>query len=241
MTKNILQIDAQIKKNFKKEFSNLSKYKKQLKSLQKSLLKDNLKPKIKKNFIEAKEELEEKILKIEEKRNLNFYLTETLPLVEEYKNILKKPIKIDFMGKLTKEDPQKKEIYLKYIDIALKYIDLDLEVNSNQKIKCNNCKNTKNFEIVDENIYICSKCYSEQMIIKHVSSFKDIDRVNISSQYMYDRKVHFKDGVNQYQGFYIIYIFNYTFQNLIENTKNLKLLIQNINKNKFENFKAKLF
>jgi hypothetical protein len=36
--------------------------------------------------------------------------------------------------------------------------------------------------------------------MKHNSSYTDIDRVNISSKYTYDRKVHFRDCINQYQG-----------------------------------------
>jgi ribosomal protein S24E len=36
--------------------------------------------------------------------------------------------------------------------------------------------------------------------MKHNSSYTDIDRVNISCKYTYDRKVHFRDCINQYQG-----------------------------------------
>jgi hypothetical protein len=33
-----------------------------------------------------------------------------------------------------------------------------------------------------------------------VSSYKDVTRINISSKYCYDRRIHFRDCINQYQG-----------------------------------------
>jgi hypothetical protein len=43
-------------------------------------------------------------------------------------------------------------------------------------------------------------CSAQQYILKNVTSYRDIDRVNISSKYRYEKKVHFKDAINQYQG-----------------------------------------
>lgn len=43
-------------------------------------------------------------------------------------------------------------------------------------------------------------CGSQQEVFFYTSSYKDIDRVNISAKYTYDRKVHFRDCINQYQG-----------------------------------------
>jgi hypothetical protein len=60
--------------------------------------------------------------------------------------------------------------------------------------------NKKDFDIFEENTYICTKCYARQNVIKHSSSYTDIDRVNISSKYMYDPKIHFRDCIKQYQG-----------------------------------------
>ena len=65
---------------------------------------------------------------------------------------------------------------------------------------CKNCNNKKDFDIVDGNIYICHDCSAQQVILKNVSSYRDIDRVNISNKYLYDRKIHFRDCINQHQG-----------------------------------------
>ena len=68
------------------------------------------------------------------------------------------------------------------------------------KITCNNCNNNKDFDIEEGNIYICLHCSSQQFILRNVTSYKDINRINISTKYMYDRKIHFRDCINQYQG-----------------------------------------
>ena len=46
----------------------------------------------------------------------------------------------------------------------------------------------------------CLICSVEQVVLKNVSSYRDINRINISSKYQYDRKIHFRDCINQYQG-----------------------------------------
>ena len=112
---------------------------------------------------------------------------------------------MNFLGKPIKNDKEKTKIIYKYLEIAKKYINIELDIekknNSNkEKIICNNCKNKKEFDIVDGDTYICLECFSQQVIFKHTSSYKDCDRINISSKYEYDRKIHFRDCINQYGG-----------------------------------------
>ena len=68
------------------------------------------------------------------------------------------------------------------------------------KMKCDNCSNGKDFELIDENIFVCKDCGAQKEVLVHSVSYKDIDRINITSKYSYDRKVHFQDCINQYQG-----------------------------------------
>ena len=68
-----------------------------------------------------------------------------------------------------------------------------------EKIVCKNCHN-KEFDILEGNIYVCIICSAQQKIMKNIQSYKDIDRINISSKYAYDRRIHFRDCINQYQG-----------------------------------------
>ena len=51
-----------------------------------------------------------------------------------------------------------------------------------------------------QNKIICNECSHVHCIQSIQTSFKDIDRVNLSQKYKYKKKVHFRDTVNQYQG-----------------------------------------
>ena len=84
--------------------------------------------------------------RVEAKSDLNFYLVNSVSLIEEYKSILKIPIKMNFMGRAVKEDKNKKSIIKRYLDVARKYIDIDNEdLDKPQNVTCNNCRNRKGF------------------------------------------------------------------------------------------------
>lgn len=197
---DILSIDEKIRKNFDDEFSRLPIHQKKLDELKDAIKNDSLKLHVKTNITKVIVELEKYILELNTKEKFLFYVLESVNYIEEYKNILKIPVKISFMGKAKKDDNVKKNIIIKYLEIASKYIDIDFQLDVKQQIKCNNCANKKDFEILEDFTYICTKCYARQNIIKYSSSYTDIDRVNISSKYMYDPKIHFRDCIKQYQG-----------------------------------------
>ena len=198
---DILTIDGMIRQNFENENKKIVEYQKSLISIDYSLIKGNLSSKNINILNKAKDELEMYIKNIQNKTDLNFYISETIELLEEYKNILKMPLKMNFVGKPIKNDKDKVKIINNYLDIVSKYVNVNIEKdNKPTKIVCNNCNNRKEFDIVENNIYICNECFSQQVIMKHTSSYTDIDRVNISSKYIYDRKIHFRDCINQYQG-----------------------------------------
>ena len=203
---DILSIHVKILDNFKQEKNKLSEYKNKLLEIKNSLEKDN-KIRIHDILDNTKNILTEKINDIENNKCQNFYISETTELLEKYKNILNNPIKVNFMGKTTKNNNEKIKIIKEYIDIVSKYIDIeniienkDMDKNKPEKLACKNCKNHKEFDIIEDNIYVCANCSSQQIIMKNISSYKDIDRINITSKYLYDRKSHFRDCINQYQG-----------------------------------------
>lgn len=67
----------------------------------------------------------------------------------------------------------------------------------NDVIKCQNCDNS-DFD-VDGNIFTCIHCGVQIDLINTSSCIKDIERINISSKYTYDRRSHFKECINQFQ------------------------------------------
>ena len=206
---DILNIDAKIRKNFEAYHAKLTDYKQKINEIDASLANTNIRDSIKNSLLKAKNELQENIHDIETRKSYNFYIMETSDFLEKYKKILKTPIKVSFIGKEEKNDKNKDDIISEYMEIASKYIDINNEkIIKKKQIKCNNCPNKKHFENIETNIYVCTKCYAKQIIIENNSSYADIDRVNISSKYMYDRKTHFRDCINQYQGvsLYIILV-----------------------------------
>jgi hypothetical protein len=207
---NILTVNTQILDNFRDESSKLDEYKSKLKEIKNSLELKNIKPRIIATLKKTKEELTNHINDIETNTSLNFYMTETAEMLEKYKEILNAPMKVNFIGKVVKNNKEKQKLILNYLDIAGKYVNIELPSSENtkslsilekkEKIACNNCDNKKDFDILEGNIYICSICSAQQVIMKNVSSYKDNDRINITSKYCYDRKIHFRDSINQYQG-----------------------------------------
>ena len=198
---NILNIDTNIRENFEKEFKKLIDHEKKLQEINHSIENKNLSRRIKINLEKIKNDLCQYIEELKTKKNFFFYLMETVPFIEEYKKILETPVKVSFIGKPVKNNKVKERIINDYLKIASKYLDITLEKNDElQKISCQNCLNQKDFEVINGNTYICTKCYARQIIMKHDSSYNDINRVDTSSKYMYDRKVHFRDCIKQYQG-----------------------------------------
>lgn len=210
---DILVIDQTIRNTFDQEFSRLYIYEEKLKEIINSLSDETLKTTVKKSLEKARDDLEQYISELNVQSQYHFYLMESISYIEEYKDILKTPIKANFMGKKNKRNKEKSNVVSKYLEIAHKYVDTDGKIPTHESLsqnttrikkpsqtKCLNCPNKKEFDNIDGNIFTCTKCYAQQIVIKHTSSYNDIDRVNITNKYMYDRKVHFRDCINQYQG-----------------------------------------
>ena len=234
---NILNIDSQIKEKFKEKNDNLREYKDRCLELRRTLKLDlsvRLMVDVKKNI----KDIMDKIRDIELRHDENFYIAESSPYLEKYKKILKTPQKVSFIGKRSDADKEKRQIIKEYIKIARKYSDVEIEIsNKNEKVVCNNCENTKKFDIIDNSIYICQECGAQQEIMLHTSSYKDIDRVNISTKYTYDRKVHFRDCMNQYQGRQNSTIDDKVYIDLEEQFRRHHLLVGNKSTNREERFK----
>lgn len=202
---DIIEIDSKIKKKFEEEKKKIDEYKEKLNELKKGsslVMRSGLKEKI----IKTEKELSEYIYDLETDSMKNFYILESVPIVEKYHEFLKTPLKVSFNGNSSKSKQikVKKELIIKYLNVASKYIELDINIyekSTKEKIVCLNCKNNKEFDIDEESdICICLNCHAQQIILKNISSYKDVNRVNISSKYQYDRKIHFRDSINQYGG-----------------------------------------
>jgi len=223
---DILAIDCSIIEKFTKEQKKIDLYKDKLSIVEKIVNDDTTTPELRDRITIKKNEIEKCITDLENNNNFNFYKVETTELIDAYNKILLEPITVSFIGKNKSNNNEKTQIIRKYLDIAKKYIDVNVELkNKKAKIKCDNCSNKKDFDSPEDNVYICLNCSSEQLINKNASSYKDIDRVNITSKYMYDRKIHFRDSISQYLARQNSTVADEVYSSLIEEFENHGLLV----------------
>lgn len=232
---DILAIDKTIRKNFESEILKISEFKSRLLDIEHSLKNPNLRDRVKNALEKARLDLAYHIKELENSTSLNFYIFESAELLDKYNDILKTPVKMSFTGKSNVNNKEKNDIINKYIKIAQKYINIDYK-QIKTVISCQNCGNSKEFDIIDNNIFICALCFTQQSIVKHTSSYNDVNRVNISSKYTYDRKIHFRDCINQYQGKQNCTIPSKIYTDLEDQFEHHHLLVHNAS-NKFEKFK----
>ena len=128
---NILTINSKILKNFKDEKKKINEYKIQLESINKSLELPTIKTRLKDTLLKSKDNLEKHINDIENNVSLNFYIADTAEILDKYREILNSPMKINFMGKSTKENKDKEELILKYVEIANKYVNININKKLN--------------------------------------------------------------------------------------------------------------
>jgi len=198
---DILRINCDVLEFFSKREQNLPKlrsYVINLKNLEKkNELSFRIKNKIKQEIILLKKLIKD----IKNNISKNYYIMDSLPIINQYKKNLKVPIKLNFMGKLeNKNYKKKKSLENKFLEICNRFKLLTKNQIILQKLTifCIKCNNYKNFTI-DNNHYICAECGLEFFEIKNLFSYNAVNRVNVTSKYTYDRKIHFRDCVNQYQ------------------------------------------
>lgn len=152
-----------------------------------------------------------------------YYLMRAIPILEKYKEIHKSQIKIQFMGS-RRIDPVMHEsmqtVIREFLKLVDEYFPQDFRENewdkiksgqenkstlsspprNGMKIKCIACNNENDNFCIYDNHFVCEKCGLVSENTHNHISYKDIDRVNISSKYTYDRRTHFRDCINQFQG-----------------------------------------
>jgi hypothetical protein len=95
------------------------------------------------------------------------------------------------------------------------------------------------FEIINYEVVVCA-CGCENSAPKESTSYRDIDRVTISGKYVYDRRVHFRECLAQYQGKENCTVAPEVIDALIEQFKHHNLLIASDDeKEKFKNITKK--
>ena len=197
---DVISIDRQIKKQITEDSNNIPDTKLQIQNLTSQLQATNVYQE--KKQIQTKiAELELIIKNSEDNSRLAEYIYRTNDIVEEYQKLTSIPVAVNFFS-TTSGDPnrhRKQELLQAFTDIASEYIELTTYRSSKQdKVSCE-CGNTLSFTTSTNSIK-CDVCGQLRTIYCVQTSYKDIDRVNLSQKYKYKRRVHFRDTVNQYQG-----------------------------------------
>ena len=159
---DILTYDTEILDNFNKEIDNLDYYKNKIIELNTTLnTYDKLSYRVRQNIKEEINLINNKIEDITQQKSKNFYIMETINILNDYKQELRAPVTMNFMGKKQQNSEKKNEIIKKYINIAKKYHDniyLSSPESNNNIVssKLENCANCKsnNYDMTD-NSYIC--------------------------------------------------------------------------------------
>ena len=240
---DILDINKKILKNFDNEYKNIGYFYEHLKLIEDTLNKKN-ENKIENfsiiiNLEDIRMRLINKIDNINTKKQKNFYIMETVELVDKYKKIIEKPLVVSFMSNKTENNQEKQDIIKKFLEKVNKYNIIEYqkqkELYETDK-KCEIC-NTDNFIDLD-GFNVCVNCGNEIEIPASLSSYKDSDRVNVGSKYTYDKRSHFRDCINQFQGKQNSSVSDIVYEDLEKEFKAHGLLVESDKKHtKFKNIK----
>ena len=205
---NILKINEVILKNIDKELNEFDEYKNRLQHFR-NILKENIQGINKDNIQSNICFLESKIKNFKNKSVKYYYLNDTVGIIQKFLSILKKPITISFLQPKTnnfKENMEKNKLineFIKIIHPYKRYYENDIDIANLKRYEtkvinkfiCSNCKVT---ELHDK---ICHNCgYVSEFDINISSSYTDSKRICISTKYKYNRIIHFKECLAQYQG-----------------------------------------
>jgi hypothetical protein len=209
---DILSIHSQIIQKFQEKEGDLVNTHLRLFHL-KSLPKQHISNSVNKKLILQEQELEHEIRDTENKSSYHYYLLEAIPILDQYKKLKKeKTFRFNFLDntmECTKELDEIIQKYMRLIRPLVSFISLDVPVQDGSVSKkasevsvpssCPECNSEHPFLSIDNNP-TCSEC---GIVVSHTHnsiSFKDINRVNIYNKYTYDRRTHFRDTINQFQG-----------------------------------------
>jgi hypothetical protein len=201
---DIFSIDKKIKDVWNQTEKNIGQFEQEIERLKQLLCTElELSPHVKRDIEDKIQllhlELETLNTTLE---NQHFYTMDVSELLETQQQSA--PQKISFMSK---QKPKNSSIVTSgYLDILKKYnIDYkELEdLTKSQKCPKKACLQCQSQDFVtnfDQNLEICENCGKQEEKAYKTTSFKDITRINLSNKYNYERRVHFKDCINQYQG-----------------------------------------
>jgi len=165
--------------------------------------------------------------------------------IECYKKFKNEPIIVDFTSNQRTErkddNAYKQDIINRYLAIAEQYIDISPFVIKRIKQNDYSTKDTvcdacgkKMRHINDE--MICNNCGLKSNELESFTTYKDIDRVNIASNYQYDMRQHLRNCLDNYQGKEKTVIPKELYEKLHNHITGMGLKLENISTGNIINF-----
>lgn len=126
------------------------------------------------------------------------YILATEKILTRYTEILKEPIKIDFMGNKSSDQHQRKQTIInQFLSIAKDYIPIQPIETVPQNILCDECQIELQKE--DDFLFVCPICGFAIKQFASVASYQENNRINIAQRYVYDKRAHFGDSIKKFQ------------------------------------------
>lgn len=199
---NIFHIDAKVKEKLKSKISHISDIQRDLvKTLW--ILNHGEDPVDRVLAKERAAVLRRRIQDLESTFELVLYIFRTDDILREYREMLSSTRARSFITLELQNDSvvnNGSELVSRYLCIAQEYITIDNLSYHPEKLRCPACQRM-DFRLDDEDsTYICYHCQTEVNVLDDTPSFKDTDRVNMSSRYTYTKRGHFIDAMKRFQG-----------------------------------------
>jgi hypothetical protein len=149
--------------------------------------------------------LDERISAITANRDEDFYVLDTAQYLDEYDQLLQTPVKVAFMNNSvdTKTAETKSALVRRFLLSCQEFNDQyyeELEISDNEFEECPECGHREFANSHDTDVSICVNCGFQVALPENGSSYGDAERINLSVKYSYDKKTHFINCINQYQG-----------------------------------------
>lgn len=202
-TCDINYIDEQIIKKLQSKISTLPEMQKDLQDLMWII---NYSPDAI-DQIHAKSEtsiLRRRIQDIEGGFDLGLYILRTSDILNEYRDIMAQTRHNNFVRVVNTRDEVKihrrNQLILEYLRIAKDYVNLENFKPKPQKTVCENCHSSNLVPGEDDSILTCKECGNIVELLDDAPTFKDSERVNMSSRYTYTCRGHFIEAMNRFEG-----------------------------------------
>jgi hypothetical protein len=154
------------------------------------------------------------LIRNEEKKITDKYLSITRSLFEQYHELINTPIKTSFIKPIKRANIQEDDLKLtidKYLNIVqslfadndtvISFIRKQIKTETTNVTSCE-CGNNTSFIYKFNTYRICEECGLESdYVICTVenSTYADLQQINLNQRYKYEKICHFKDTVNQFQ------------------------------------------